>query len=140
MPSWVAEDNYDIFTLLRGLFGARGFIDPRLRLITTARGRSVVTAGSLKRHEVLFQVPLKSMLRRKLPWREVPLFKASRKGLSEDDEIILFLAALRKFGVYSEWYRYLRTLPLEEASTPLTWKPNEAHALEERIEDSQVVM
>ena len=30
-----------------GLFGARGFIDPRLRLITTARGRSVVTAGSL---------------------------------------------------------------------------------------------
>eukprot|EP00439_Symbiodinium_sp_Y106_P073683 s126_g13.t4 len=129
MPSWVAEDNYDIFTLLRGLFGSRGFIDPRLRLIATARGRSVVTAGNLKRHEVLFQVPLKSMLRRKLPWREVPLFKASRKDLSEDEEIILFLAALRKFGVYSEWYRYLRTLPLEEASTPVTWKPSEIHAL-----------
>ncbi|CAE7514816.1 set8, partial [Symbiodinium sp. CCMP2456] len=143
-----------------GLFGARGFIDPRLRLIATARGRSVVTAGSLPLGQTRYvkatlhawaysvsadsevgshqerpdehaksQVPLKSMLRRKLPWREVPLFKASRKGLSEDDEIILFLAALRKFGVYSEWYRYLRTLPLEEASTPLTWKPNEIHAL-----------
>ena len=30
-----------------GLFGSRGFIDPRLRLIATARGRSVVTAGNL---------------------------------------------------------------------------------------------
>ncbi|CAE7345213.1 Setd3 [Symbiodinium natans] len=129
MPSWLAEDNYDIFTLLRGLFGPRGFIDPRLRLHATAHGRGVVASGTLKKHEVLFQVPLKFMLRRKLPWSEVPLFKASRKGLSEDDEIILFLAALRKFGIYSEWYRYLRTLPLEKGSSPVAWKPQEVRAL-----------
>ena len=47
----------------------------------------------------------------------------------QDEEIILFLAALRKYGIYSEWFRYVLTLPMQDANSTLSWQPEEVRAL-----------
>ena len=47
----------------------------------------------------------------------------------QDEEIIVFLAALRTEGIYSEWFRYILTLPEQEANNSLSWNPEEAGVL-----------
>jgi len=44
----------------------------------------------------------------------------------QDEEIIVFLAALRTEGIYSEWFRYILALPEQEANNSLSWNPEEA--------------
>ncbi|CAK9100586.1 unnamed protein product, partial [Durusdinium trenchii] len=109
MPSWVAEDNYELLSLLRGL----------------------VATGKLRKDEVLLMVPLKCMLRRPLPWSELQGFSKPRLSwrLSQDEEIIVFLAALRKYGINSEWFRYVLTLPEDDANSTLSWRSEEVAAL-----------
>ncbi|CAE8686222.1 unnamed protein product, partial [Polarella glacialis] len=132
MPSWVSEDTYDVLTLLRGLLGPDGFIHPNLRFaFSGGAGRGLFAARPLRRDEVLLQVPLKKILRKgSLAWSEAPGFKGSRKGLAEDEEIIVYLAALRKYGLYSEWYRYIRSLPQDPPNSTVSWRPEEVAALQ----------
>lgn len=47
-------------------------------------------------------------------------------AMAQDEEIIVFLAALRKHGIYSEWFRYVLTLPMQDANCTLSWQPEEA--------------
>ncbi|CAJ1441215.1 unnamed protein product [Effrenium voratum] len=124
--SWVAENNYELLSLLKGFFGPGGFIHPRLQ-VRRSGGRGLVASRPLKSDEVLLQVPLDCLLRHPLPWDQLSWRPAVE--LNQDEELIVFLAALRKYGVYSEWFRYLLTLPEWEVNSTLSWQPEEVLAL-----------
>jgi len=120
----------DILTLLRVLFGGTGFIHPYLRLDVGRRGRGLFTTGPIPDGDVLVQVPLQWVLRRgNLAWSEALGFREDIAGLDEDEQLIVFLAVLRKYGLYSKWYSYARTLPMEEPNSTMTWDSAEIAAL-----------
>lgn len=128
---WAMVQEKRILALLKAFLGEDGFVHPHLRLQAAGhRGRGLFAAEHIARGEVLLQVPFDRMVRRgNLAWSELLGFRESLEGLDEDEELVVFLAALRKFGLYSSWYHYIRTLPFEEPNSTLKWQPEDVAVL-----------